>query len=166
MPVAATRIHLANRRNDYINANLVTLNSRDYICTQAPLMETTNDFWLMLVQQNCRVIVMLTNLVEKNRIRCHKYWPSKQGETRRYGALSVQLVKSALMAGIILRKFRVIDSAGNNERHVTQIQYTEWPDFGVPDSCDGIRQVLDIFDHYISSSAGCGPVLVHCSGTL
>lgn len=165
LPTASTRVKLTGRRSDYINANHVRVGVSHYVCTQAPLMETTNDFWLMVHQLDSRVIVMLTNLVEKGRIRCHKYW-GKSGEQRRYGGLMVTMVKSAMMDGIILRKFRVAESSGAQERLVTQIHFTEWPDFGVPSSAAGLRRVLDIFEHYLSTGAGHGPPIVHCSAGL
>ncbi|KAK6114767.1 hypothetical protein DH2020_007036 [Rehmannia glutinosa] len=51
----------------YINASLVMISESvsPFIATQGPLSHTRDDFWEMIVQYKCPVIVMLTQLVEK-----------------------------------------------------------------------------------------------------
>lgn len=51
--------------DDYINANFIPARTLfsiqySYIATQAPLPETFGDFWRMVIDYRCRVIVMLT----------------------------------------------------------------------------------------------------------
>ncbi|VDK29855.1 unnamed protein product [Gongylonema pulchrum] len=51
MCIDSTRVVLQGRskKNNYIHANWVRLpSSRRYICTQGPLDETVEDFWLMI----------------------------------------------------------------------------------------------------------------------
>lgn len=78
-----TRVRLQRGSNDYINANFVQVPwaNRNYILTQVdilnlfflfnnfchkgPLPTTSDHFWQMVWEQNSRVIVMLTHLVEK-----------------------------------------------------------------------------------------------------
>lgn len=42
--------------------------SEQYIAAQAPLPETIEDFWRLIWEQRCSTIVMLTNLVENNKV--------------------------------------------------------------------------------------------------
>lgn len=41
---------------------------RKYISTQGCLQETVSDFWQMIWQENCNIIVMLTKEVERGRV--------------------------------------------------------------------------------------------------
>ena len=40
-----------------------------FIATQAPLPETVDDFWRMLMEQNSNIVVMLTQLDENDKVR-------------------------------------------------------------------------------------------------
>lgn len=51
-----------------------------YIATQGPLPDTSADFWQMVWEQGCVVIVMLTRLVENDVVLCHRYWPEEGSE--------------------------------------------------------------------------------------
>lgn len=82
-PYDHTRVILKNSASgDYINANFLKMKvsgklEYNYIATQAPLDNTTQDFWLMVKQQSCHLIVMLTNLKDENdQDKCYKYWPN------------------------------------------------------------------------------------------
>ena len=46
-----------------------------YIATQGPLATTCIDFWYMTWECQSTLIIMLTTIVERGRIKCHKYWP-------------------------------------------------------------------------------------------
>jgi len=35
-----------------------------YVATQGPMMETTEDFWRMLWEHNCSIVVMMTKIKE------------------------------------------------------------------------------------------------------
>lgn len=41
---------------------------REYIAAQAPLRNTVEDFWKMIIQNHVKIIVMITKLVESNKV--------------------------------------------------------------------------------------------------
>ena len=66
--------------SDYINANYISGevpgSERRYITTQGCLPATVLDFWKMIWQENTRVIVMITNEIEKGMVsflQCYIY---------------------------------------------------------------------------------------------
>ncbi|VDO72413.1 unnamed protein product [Heligmosomoides polygyrus] len=63
--IDSTRVVLKSGPCDYIHANWVTMkDGRKFICTQGPLLNTMGDFWRMIVQEKCHMIVMLCRNIE------------------------------------------------------------------------------------------------------
>lgn len=77
LPNELTRVKLKGAESDYINANYVQGENSVYIAAQAPLPHTFADFWLMVYEQNTKVVMMLTKLQEKDRTKADVYWPRK-----------------------------------------------------------------------------------------
>uniref|UniRef100_A0A5K3ESB3 protein-tyrosine-phosphatase n=1 Tax=Mesocestoides corti TaxID=53468 RepID=A0A5K3ESB3_MESCO len=110
--------------SDYINANYLDGYRRQnaYIATQGPLPETFGDFWRMVWEQNSRVIVMMTKLEERSRLKCDQYWPTRGSEVfpiyppgdlkppnppPDYTAFSVTLVNASDYAYYTIRTFNL-----------------------------------------------------------
>lgn len=76
----------------YINANYVDIFGHQVIATQGPLHSTFNNFWKMVDKCRVSAIVMLCERVQKNKVKCDLYWPSKIEEPLDVGDYIVKLV--------------------------------------------------------------------------
>uniref|UniRef100_A0A7E4UW84 PDZ domain-containing protein n=1 Tax=Panagrellus redivivus TaxID=6233 RepID=A0A7E4UW84_PANRE len=170
VPYDSTRVRLERAPSgDYINANHVNMEIPSsgivnrYIATQGPLAHTTSDFWFMVWEQGCTTIVMLTTLVEKGRIKCHQYWPSRK-ETLECGYLVITNVSERLEAHCQYRELAIRNKNTREERRVTQMQYTAWPDHGVPDNP---KHFIDFVGEVRRARNGSlDPIIVHCSAGI
>lgn len=81
-----------------------------YIATQGPLQSTVDDFWQMVLEENCTLIVMLTTLVERGRPKCHMYWPNK-GEVLVLANVSVKCTKEDTdpSGSFVFREMSLVD---------------------------------------------------------
>ena len=66
-----------------------------------PLPFTVVDFWRLVWQERSPTIVMITNLVEGTKIKCHQYWPDK--ESAKYGPFEVSLIDQQILADYTVR---------------------------------------------------------------
>ncbi|OQR78235.1 tyrosine-protein phosphatase non-receptor type 3-like [Tropilaelaps mercedesae] len=173
----STRVKLTptefNGQSDYINANHVNMPVAEtqvvnrYIATQGPKASTVEDFWQMVLETGCQLIVMLTTLDEGKMQKCHKYWPD-QGvplEVHCLRGWQVRQTGKSRNAAWVTRHFNLRCNATNEERLVKHLQYTMWPDHGVPrDSRDFINFVHLVRE--LRSEAPLAPVTVHCSAGI
>ena len=52
--------------------------SQKIIAAQAPKENMVSGFWQMILDNNVRVIVMITKLVEDSKVKAHAYWPHQK----------------------------------------------------------------------------------------
>ncbi|XP_077374050.1 receptor-type tyrosine-protein phosphatase beta [Festucalex cinctus] len=170
LPYDSTRVKLSHVDDDlcsdYINASYIpgTDFRREYIATQGPLPGTKDDFWKMLWEQNVRNVVMLTQCVEKGRVKCDRYWPAER-EPLYYGDLIVHMTSESALPEWTIREFNVCSEADvRHLRVLRHFHFTVWPDHGVPDSTRSlVHFVRTVRDFVNRSPAGGGPTVVHCS---
>ncbi|XP_012081087.1 protein-tyrosine-phosphatase PTP1 isoform X2 [Jatropha curcas] len=148
----------------YINASLITTSSSEnisrFIATQGPLPHTFEDFWEMIIQHHCPVIVMLTRLVDNYKIvKCGDYFQSEDGP-RDFGNISlVSKWVRTTDTSLVLRNLE----SEELPMSVLHIQYPEWPDHGVPKDTVAVREILK---RVFQVPPNLGPVVVHCSAGI
>ncbi|XP_045495548.1 tyrosine-protein phosphatase Lar isoform X3 [Colias croceus] len=147
--------------SDYINANYCDgyRKHNAYVATQGPLQETFADFWRMCWELRTSTIVMMTKLEERTRIKCDQYWPSRGSES--YGMMTVAIAEVQELATYCIRTFQVTRNGGAERREIKQLQFTAWPDHGVPDHPAPFLQFLRRVRALNPPEAG--PLVVHCS---
>jgi len=149
-------------KSDYINANFIDGFSvpRFYIAAQGPTPLTVNDFWRMIWDNRVQVVVMVTNLEEKGRVKCHRYWPERVQQEMALGeGMSLSLSAEEEFPDYVIRTATL--QCNGDSRVVRQFHYISWPDHGVPESTAVTVTILK--KARAARTPGGGPMLVHCS---
>ncbi|NP_001186992.1 receptor-type tyrosine-protein phosphatase C precursor [Ictalurus punctatus] len=164
LPYDYNRVTLSHGGTDYINASFIEgyKESNKYIAAQGPKEETVGDFWAMIWEQKTSIIVMVTRCEEGNKNKCAQYWPSMDRETEIFEDLVVKIKGEENCPDYIIRHLTMMNRKEKAaEREVTHIQFTSWPDHGVP-SDPGLllklRRRVNSFKNFFS-----GPIVIHCS---
>ncbi|XP_078330009.1 receptor-type tyrosine-protein phosphatase gamma-like [Crassostrea virginica] len=163
-PYDHSRIILqANGSDDYINADYIknACGEKAYIASQGPKLNTVEDFWQMVWQENILLIAMVTNLTEGSSIKCERYWPDTITEKMVKGKYSIQLLSQKMYANFASHQLKVINKETRTSRQILHLQYTTWPDHGTPSPLE-----LFVFYQYVSRAMDEHPknrLLVHCS---
>ncbi|KAM4538463.1 receptor-type tyrosine-protein phosphatase-like N isoform 1-T1 [Fundulus diaphanus] len=150
-------------RSDYINASTIIEHDPRmpaYIATQGPLSHTISDFWQMVWENGCTVIVMLTALVEDGEKQCDRYWPDEGSSL--YHIYEVNLVSEHIWCNdFLVRSFYLKNVQTQETRTLTQFHFLSWPAQGIPTST---RPLLDFRRKANKCYRGRScPIIVHCS---
>ncbi|XP_072041064.1 receptor-type tyrosine-protein phosphatase T-like [Amphiura filiformis] len=146
---------------NYINASIVTVyNGKTYIASQGPLEDTAADTWQLIWEQKSAKIIMVTNLVEKNKIKCDRYWP-QEGPCK-YGQFIVTPISAQKYADYTIRSFKLAPVGGHQGgMEIKQFHFTDWPDFGVPKYPTPVLNFIKTVNAF--NPEGSGPPIIHCS---
>ncbi|OAF67545.1 hypothetical protein A3Q56_04729, partial [Intoshia linei] len=166
--------------SDYINANYININNlnklkernilfKNYIASQGCLRATVVNFWSMIFEQECKLILMITQEVESLRIKCYRYWPDvgKQMvyQTTDYGKMAIETISCAAFDHSTVRRIKIDVSLPKASSFVvTQLQYTSWPDHGVPVDPESFLNFLSFANELYHKDESI--VLVHCSAGI
>ncbi|XP_038636399.1 receptor-type tyrosine-protein phosphatase beta isoform X1 [Scyliorhinus canicula] len=169
LPYDSTRVKLTyiddDPCSDYINASYIPGCNfrREYIATQGPLPGTKDDFWKMVWEQNVHNIVMVTQCVEKGRVKCDHYWPFDH-DALYYGDLIVQMLSESVLPEWTIREFKICNEDQLDCAWIVRhFHYTVWPDHGVPETAQSLIQFVRTVRDYINRTPNSGPTVIHCS---
>ncbi|CAI9114962.1 OLC1v1015793C3 [Oldenlandia corymbosa var. corymbosa] len=152
----------------YINASFIKMNhasTSQFIATQGPKECTFQDFWAMILQYRCKVIIMLTKLKDdKGGDLCSEYFPVDEW-SKEFGSIIVKTKwKTSNETGLTWRYFEVnYKESKEPPLDVLHIQYLDWPDKEVPENNLPVLEILKIMYHVPTDI---GPVVVHCSAGI
>ncbi|XP_063551300.1 receptor-type tyrosine-protein phosphatase-like N isoform X8 [Gorilla gorilla gorilla] len=157
------KVESSPSRSDYINASPIIEHDPRmpaYIATQGPLSHTIADFWQMVWESGCTVIVMLTPLVEDGVKQCDRYWPDEGASL--YHVYEVNLVSEHIWCeDFLVRSFYLKNVQTQETRTLTQFHFLSWPAEGTPAST---RPLLDFRRKVNKCYRGRScPIIVHCS---
>ncbi|KHN80513.1 Receptor-type tyrosine-protein phosphatase C [Toxocara canis] len=161
-----SRIVLRNHPsgNDYIHANYVStpLTQNRFICAQAPKDETVYDFWLMILQEQIEVIIMLGDFIEKQRPKCAHYFPQEENGVFVVNDINVECTLKTTLPDFPFKMLRRSLMAKRNGTSfvVTHYHWCAWPDHGVPNADKSPFRLLQL----VRSTKR--PICVHCSAGI
>ncbi|CAJ1079185.1 protein tyrosine phosphatase receptor type Na [Xyrichtys novacula] len=167
LPYDHSRVKLKSEVNpnkqDYINASIIfdhDPRQPAYIATQGPLPHTVADFWQMVWENGCTVIVMMSALVEDGEKQCERYWPDEGSSL--YHIYEVNLVSEHIWCkDFLVRSFYLKNVQTQETRTLTQFHLLSWPADGIPTST---RPLLDFRRKVNKCYRGRScPIIVHCS---
>ncbi|XP_051879944.1 tyrosine-protein phosphatase non-receptor type 23 [Pristis pectinata] len=167
MPYDKNRIIIQSGKDDYINASMIEdLSSYcpRIIATQAPLVGTASDFWLMIYEQKVSLVVMLVSEQEVEKQKVIRYFPTERGQQIVHGPITLTLTTQKITQTHVERMIGLQYKDQSLKRTIIHLQFTSWPELGLPDSKSHLlRFIQEVHGHYLHQRPLHTPVVVHCS---
>lgn len=118
-------------------------NSHYYIACQGPLDSTVIDFWRMIWEQNSRVVVSATDIIEKGIEQCAEYLPPSFVIDNHvsFGDFHITLKHREVKDKYAMSMVHLKNTNTNTWREVTHFWY-QWPDTGVPTEQSSLIELL------------------------
>uniref|UniRef100_A0A3B1J2R6 protein-tyrosine-phosphatase n=1 Tax=Astyanax mexicanus TaxID=7994 RepID=A0A3B1J2R6_ASTMX len=141
----------------FLQKRMVDILPYDYnrVFSLRPKEETVGDFCENIWEQQSSIIVMVTRVRKGNKEAKLLLWPSLDRETEIFDDYVVKIKGEENCPDTLFRKEK------SAERDVTHIQFTSWPDHGVPGEPGlllKLRRRVNSFKNFFS-----GPIVIHCS---
>ncbi|XP_067834870.1 tyrosine-protein phosphatase non-receptor type 23 [Heptranchias perlo] len=167
MPYDKNRIIIQSGKDDYINASMIEdLSSYcpRIIATQAPLVGTASDFWLMIYEQKVSLVVMLVSEQEVEKQKVIRYFPTERGQQIVHGPITLTLTTQKIMQTHVERMIGLQYRDQSLKRTIIHLQFTSWSELGLPDSKSNLlRFIQEVHGHYLHQRPLHTPIVVHCS---
>jgi protein tyrosine phosphatase len=163
----STRVKI--RGEDYINANYIDIGGTTaVIACQGPMKSTEYDFWNMVLEGSCPIILMLTDCVEGYRHKCSDYWPAKKEKKTFFscglptGRITVEKLGEEEVEDYRYVVSNLVVVRGDATLEVKHIHYSGWKDYKTPDPQD-IRNIISFIER---TWVGGHSMICHCSAGI
>lgn len=150
---------------------------QNFIATQAPIPGTFNDFFKMLMEMKCSVLVQLVPNkkdfyvkykkdipINKKKIRgkIYKYWPSTLGDEIEIEGYVIKLINydNNKDLGVIMRHLNIMNLVNQKSKDILNLQFYEWEDNSIPNNYDSIKNMMLKIDKTLEKNPGI--ICVHC----
>ncbi|KAJ8040193.1 Receptor-type tyrosine-protein phosphatase kappa [Holothuria leucospilota] len=146
-----------NSSSNYINACSVMSYRKmsSFIATQSPLPSTIEDFWRLVFDWKCPLIVML-NQLDKNDGTVCKYWPD--AGSLQYGHITVELKMMQKEHRYISRLFEVDHAHAQKPISVQHLQLNSWDENKPWDIYNFIKDIEKLQQDFRMVE----PTVIHC----
>jgi protein tyrosine phosphatase len=179
LPYDQNRVLLKNLeegQTDFLNASplSVPFANRDYILTQGPLEITAEDFWQMVWENKSKIVVMLSNIIENQGMKCYHYFVDEDEKKKTFGKFSIELQEEYGTKIYRIRKIKLtalnekfLENAEQNSRIISHFHFITWPDFGVPSETSSFLEFLEKTNEAQKLlNEDESKVIVHCSAGI
>uniref|UniRef100_A0A672PKK0 Receptor-type tyrosine-protein phosphatase C n=1 Tax=Sinocyclocheilus grahami TaxID=75366 RepID=A0A672PKK0_SINGR len=152
--------------NEYINASFINgyWCSKSLIAAQGPLPNTTEEFLLMLYQQQTKTLVMLTDCQEDGKDYCCQYWGD---EKKTFGDMEIEVKKTETFPTYVRRHLEIQSSKKKEVLEVDQYQFLKWKGRELPENAQELIEMTRIIrenGNYDNSKMNRNvPIVVHCN---
>ncbi|KAM0047026.1 putative protein-tyrosine-phosphatase [Helianthus debilis subsp. tardiflorus] len=174
LPFDNNRVFIYKRPSEigYINASHIKLQGDKpgdvsrFIVTQGPKPNTYEDFWEMVLQNNCPAIVMLANYLKgpEEAEKYGRYFKEENGlnrfENLWTNTTNLPMIGSSLVCSKVLVNH---NKTTDIPLEVCHFRFLEWPDEEAPRDTFAVREIFKRLCDFPSSK---GPIVVHCSAGI
>ncbi|XP_052468822.1 tyrosine-protein phosphatase non-receptor type 13 isoform X1 [Carassius gibelio] len=165
LPYDKTRVPVGENEG-YVNASYIRMKVGTeellYISAQGPLPGTQDNFWQMVWENKSDVIAMMTQEVERGRVKCHKYWPEKLDVPKETSRYQLHLDNYQMLGYFHIKVIKMVEKESGDVHFVKHLKFTTWPDHGTPHSSEQLVR----FIRYMRAVHAKGPIIVHCSAGI
>ena len=81
---------------------------KTFIVAEGPMQSTVRNFWKMIYERNCAVVVMTSGLVEGGQEASAQYWPDRG--TTQCGEFAIDMLQEEQLEGFTIRNLSVTDT--------------------------------------------------------
>ncbi|XP_043079358.1 LOW QUALITY PROTEIN: receptor-type tyrosine-protein phosphatase C [Puntigrus tetrazona] len=152
--------------NEYINASFIDgyWCHKSLITAQGPLANTTEEFLLMLYQQQTKTLVMLTDCQEDGNDYCFQYWGD---EKRTFGDMEIEVKKTESFPTYVRRHLEIQSTKKKDVLEVDQYQFLKWRGQELPENTQELIEMIRVIrenGNYDNSRMNRNiPIVVHCN---